>query len=179
MNVPRVLFLALLLSGSIRMTTEAATPPAPMRCTAPEHRQFDFWIGEWDVFAGPRGDRLVGSNRIERSENGCWLVENWRGASGNHGTSTNAWDAQYHVWRQFWVGGGGVVLRLEGGLHGKAMVMSGELPKSEGLAQRQRIRWTPQDDGSVLQQWDTSDDDGANWNTSFRGVYRRKVPPSE
>ena len=175
MNVARMLFSVLLVSGSVQMSTEAATPAALMRCTAPEHRQFDFWIGEWEVFAGPQGDRPVGSNRIERSENGCWLVEHWRGATGNHGTSTNAWDAQYRVWRQFWVGGDGVVLRLEGGLEGKAMVMSGELPKSEGGTQRQRIRWTPQDDGSVIQQWDTSDDDGANWTTSFRGVYRRKA----
>ena len=104
MNVARVLLLALLLYGSVRMTTEAATSANLMQCTAPEHRQFDFWIGEWEVFAGPQGDRPVGSNRIERSENGCWLVEHWRGASGNHGTSTNAWDAQYSVWRQFWIG---------------------------------------------------------------------------
>ena len=179
MTVSRILLLALLLTGSIRMTAEAATPPALMRCTGAEHRQFDFWVGEWDVFGGSQGDRPVGSSRIERSENGCWLVERWRGASGNHGTSTNAWDAQQRTWRQFWVGGDGVVLRLEGGLRGKAMVMGGELPKGNGGTQRQRISWTPQDDGSVIQQWDTSDDDGANWSTSFRGVYRRKAASPE
>src|SRR5688572_11534423 len=84
MNIARMLLLSMLLHGSIRMTTEAATTAALMSCTAPEHRQFDFWIGEWDVFGGPEGDRLVGNNTIERSENGCWLVERWRGASGNH-----------------------------------------------------------------------------------------------
>lgn len=172
-----LLHLALLF-GSLGMTTQAAPPAAPMRCTGAEHRQFDFWIGDWDVYGGPEGRQLVGSNRIERSENGCWLVEHWRGAGGNHGTSTNAWDAQYRVWRQFWVGGDGVVLRLEGGLVGKAMVLGGELPKAEGGAQRQRITWTPQDDGSVIQQWDTSDDEGRSWASSFIGVYRRKAPPS-
>lgn len=179
MHAAPTLFLFLLLLGSTGMSTQTATPSALMRCTAPEHRQFDFWIGEWDVFGGPQGDRPVGSSRIERSENSCWLVEHWRGATGNHGTSTNAWDAQHKVWRQFWVGGDGVVLRLEGGLQGKAMVMSGELPKSKGGTQRQRISWAPQDDGSVIQQWDVSDDDGANWNTSFRGVYRRKAASPE
>jgi hypothetical protein len=174
MNVPRILLLALLLSGSIRMT-EAATPSTLMRCTGREHRQFDFWIGEWDVFGGPQGDRLVGTSRIERSENGCWLVEHWRGASGNHGTSINAWDAQHRAWRQFWVGGDGVVLRLEGGLEGNAMVMTGGLPKNDGGTQRQRISWTPQDDASLVQQWDTSDDDGATWGTSFRGIYRKRT----
>ncbi|KQY49318.1 hypothetical protein [Lysobacter sp. Root494] len=161
------------------MTTQAAKPPALMRCAGPEHRQFDFWIGEWEVFGGPQGDRLLGSNRIERSGNGCWLVEHWRGASGNHGTSTNAWDAQYRVWRQFWVGGDGVVLRLEGGLQGKAMVMTGELPKNDGGIQRQRISWTPRDDGSLIQQWETSDDDGTTWATSFRGTYRRTTSAAD
>lgn len=166
-------FLATVLLGSFGMTTQAAPPAPPLRCEGPEHRQFDFWLGDWDVHAGPEGGQRVGHNRIERSDNGCWLVEHWRGASGNHGTSTNAWDAQYRVWRQFWVGGDGVVLRLEGGLQGKAMVMAGELPDAAGGTQRQRITWTPQDDGSVIQHWETSDDAGLTWDTSFRGIYRR------
>lgn len=177
MRARSIWFGIALMLGSLGMTTQAASPPQPMQCAGAEHRQFDFWLGEWDVHGGPAGDRPVGSSRIERSENGCWLTEHWHGASGNNGTSTNAWDAQHGVWRQFWVGGDGVVLRLEGGLQGKAMVMGGELPKTGGGTQRQRITWTPQDDGSVVQQWDVSDDDGRNWTTSFRGVYRRKAAP--
>lgn len=168
--------LAIVLLGSIGMTTHAAPPPAPMmRCEGAEHRQFDFWLGAWDVYGGAQGDQLVGRSRIERSDNGCWLVEHWQGTGGNHGTSTNAWDAQYRVWRQFWVGGDGVVLRLEGGRQGPAMVMQGELPKATGGVQRQRITWTPQDDGSVIQQWETSDDDGRTWTRSFLGHYRRSA----
>jgi len=169
----RTILLAFLF-GATCMSTQAAPAPAPMRCEGAEHRQFDFWLGEWDVYGGPLGDQLVGTNRIERGDNGCWLVEHWRGASGNHGTSTNAWDAQFRVWRQFWVGGDGVVLRLEGGRQGEAMVLGGELPDPKGGVQRQSIAWTPQPDGSVVQQWDTSDDGGATWQTSFRGIYRRR-----
>ena len=36
------------------------------------------------------------------------------------------------VWRQFWVGADGVVLRLEGGLQDGAMVLTGELPAPAG-----------------------------------------------
>ena len=151
-----------------------AAPPVPMQCTGPEHRQFDFWLGEWEVHGGPDGSSHLGDNRVERSDNGCWLVEHWRGSSGNHGTSTNAWDAQHRVWRQFWVGADGVVLRLEGGLQDGAMVMAGELPTPQGGTQLQRISWTPQPEGGVVQQWDTSDDGGRTWTTSFRGHYRRK-----
>lgn len=163
-----------LFLGSLCMSTQAAAANPLMRCEGAEHRQFDFWLGQWDVYGGAGGDELLGTNHIERSANGCWLVEHWRGVSGNHGTSTNAWDAQYGVWRQFWVGGDGAVLRLEGGREGGAMVLRGELPAQGGGVQRQRIAWTAQPDGSVVQQWDTSDDEGASWQTSFRGIYRRR-----
>lgn len=151
-----------------------AAKPAPLVCSNAAHRQFDFWIGDWVVHGGPKGDRLQGHNRIERSGNGCWLSEHWRSASGNDGTSLNAWDAQHKVWRQFWVGADGVVLRLEGGLREGAMVMEGELPTASRGVQRQRISWTPRDDGSVTQRWETSDDAGASWQVAFLGVYRKQ-----
>ena len=53
------------------------------------------------------------------------------------------------------------------------MVMTGELPNPQGGTQLQRITWTPRTDGSVVQQWDTSDDGGTTWTTSLRGNYRR------
>lgn len=158
-------------------STETIPPvprPAPP-CSSVQSHQFDFWLGEWIVHAGPKGDKLAGHNRIERSDNGCWLSEHWRGARGNRGTSLNAWDAQHQVWRQFWVGSDGAVLRLSGGIRDGAMVMGGQSPTKDGGVQQQRITWTPRDDGSVTQQWDTSDDDGKTWQTVFLGIYRH--PP--
>ncbi|MEX1999309.1 MAG: hypothetical protein WD934_06445 [Gemmatimonadales bacterium] len=38
----------------------AQQPAAP--CTTPEHRQFEFWIGTWDVFAN---GRQAGTNVID------------------------------------------------------------------------------------------------------------------
>ena len=163
--------LPLALGGGQTM----AQAPTPQACTAGEHRQFDFWLGRWTVHGGPDGKTLQGSSRIERSDNGCWITEHWHSARGSDGTSLNAWDAQYGVWRQFWTGADGVVLRLEGGLRDGAMDMRGELPKAGGGTQLQRIRWTPQADGSVTQQWETSDDAGRSWQVSFLGVYRRDL----
>ena len=165
------LALACALAGGTTMAQNPPTPPPA--CTAPEHRQFDFWLGRWNVHGGPDGKILQGTSRIERSDNGCWITEHWHSARGSDGTSLNAWDAQYGVWRQFWTGADGVVLRLEGGLRDGAMEMRGELPKAGGGVQQQRIRWTPRSDGTVTQQWDTSDDNGTSWQVSFLGVYRR------
>lgn len=79
------------------------------------------------------------------------------------------------MWRQFWVGADGVVLQLSGGMQGGSMVMTGEQPTKQGGVQQQRITWTPHDDGSVTQQWGTSGDGGATWQTIFLGIYRH--PP--
>ena len=151
---------------------EATTGAVPgAACSTAAYRQFDFWLGEWVVHGGPAVDQLQGTSRIERSGNGCWLVEHWHSARGSDGTSLNAWDAQSKVWRQFWTGADGVVLRLEGGLQDGAMVMTGELPRAQGGVQLQKIRWTPGADGSVEQRWETSDDAGVSWQVAFLGRY--------
>lgn len=161
-------------SASVASTQEAMLPEPVAACASAEHRHFDYWIGEWDV-TDPAG-KVLGHNKITRADTGCWIHENWRGASGYTGNSLNAWDAQHKVWRQFWVGADGGILRLEGGLEDKVMVMNGEVPKEGGGGvQLQRISWTPAADGSVTQKWDTSDDDGKTWQEAFLGIYRKAM----
>ena len=167
--------LPLLLAGTF---AHAQQPPAPpMPCNAREHRQFDFWLGTWEVTGGPKLDTVVGRNTITKVSSGCALAEHWVNSTGQDGHSLNAYDAAAGQWTQFWIGSDGVVLRLAGGLQGKAMVTSDRLPdpKAAGGEQWQRISWTPQDDGSVHQHWQTSDDAGASWQTSFLGIYRRSA----
>lgn len=166
--------LLLSLSLAVAAANAPAPPPSPPppACTADEHRQFDFWVGDW-VVTRPDTGALQGRNRITRESGGCVLHEHWRGGSGYEGHSLNAYDRQRGRWMQVWVGADGTVLRLEGGLRDGAMVLEGELPSTDGGVQRQRISWTPADDGSVSQHWQVSDDDGASWSTSFLGTYRR------
>jgi hypothetical protein len=148
---------------------QPATPPA--RCSAPEQRQFDFWIGEWEVRT-PDG-KLAGTNRIEKALDGCTLEESWQGVSGTRGQSFNSWDAQRKRWHQTWVDNNGLVLQLDGGLRDGKMVLSGEQPDPEGGTALQRIPWTPLPDSGVQQTWDVSKD-GKSWETIFDGFYSRK-----
>src|ERR1700747_1809523 len=60
---------------------ENAPLPRPPSCATSEHRQFDFWQGDWDV--RDPGDKIVGRNRIVAIQGGCALQENWTGASGH------------------------------------------------------------------------------------------------
>jgi len=46
-----------------------------------------------------------------------------------------------------------------------------------GKRTRRRITWTPNDDGSVRQFWESTDDKGA-WSVAFDGRHtRRKATP--
>ena len=157
--------LAALTAPTIAVAQDALPP-----CTTAEYRQFDFWLGEWEV-SNPEGE-VVGTNTITSIIGGCAVHERWVGSRGGVGESVNAYDRRTNSWHQTWVGEFGLVLRLEGGLRDDSMVLEGELIEGEGGV-LQRITWTPAAEGSVRQLWETSDDSGANWTTAFDGTYRK------
>ncbi len=142
---------------------------------------FDFWIGEWDVF-GPLG-KQAGVNRITRmfeaGDNGM-LHEHWHGNGGVEGRSINAYDASRGCWHQSWMDSTGGVLLLDGGMRGDAMVLEGWGPGGDddlGRVDRQRITWTRDDEGAEIRQlWETSADDGKTWMVAFDGRYQRRAP---
>ena len=155
----------------------ACNASAQIACAEGPHRDFDYWIGQWQVYTG---DQLVGTNNIQIIENGCGLSEQWTSARGGSGVSYNAYDPADKQWHQFWVSAQGYVLRLRGGLDEQGnMVMVGELPNPEtGAMDRQRITWSKNSDGSVRQLWEASSDQGHTWKVSFDGEYRKSVASS-
>jgi hypothetical protein len=168
-----LLGLGALLAAGGTLAQEAAKPAA---CQGVEARQFDFWIGRWEVFA-PDG-RKAGDNVIESIDGGCALIERWTGRGGFTGTSLNSWDAGAKLWRQHWVDNQGGLLRLAGRFEAGSMVLGASEPHPDkpGATRRQRIRWTPLPDGAVRQLWEQSDDDGATWTVAFDGRYVRPRP---
>lgn len=167
-----------LLTGAVSdpQTASSAAPaatPAPKPCTAPEHRQFDFWLGTWDV-VDPQG-QAAGASQIQSILSGCVLLENWTGG-GMSGKSFNIYDAQAKKWRQSWVDDRGSVLLLEGELRDGKMVLEGRRPGQQGAIVVNRITWNriDGDPDRVRQHWEASRDDGKSWRTLFDGTYRRK-----
>ncbi len=155
----------------------SATPavPKPAPCRAPEHRQFDFWLGEWEV-RGPAG-KVAGRNRITLLHQGCVLFENWTSTGGSiTGSSLNVYDADRKKWHQTWVDNSGGLLVLEGGLVDGKMVLIGEAidVAKPGEGTQNRITWQPLPDGRVRQHWETSTDKGRTWTTSFDGYYTKQ-----
>ena len=147
----------------------AATPAAP--CASPEHRQFDFWLGDWQVHKPDGG--FAGFNRITSEYRGCVLHERYATGRGYSGESLNVYDAARKVWHQTWVDDTGLLLRLEGRWNGNSMVLEGLAPGADGAMAKQRITWTPNADGSVRQLWETADSKGA-WTVAFDGRYTKK-----
>jgi hypothetical protein len=141
-------------------------------CLAPEYRQFDFWVGDWDVL-DPKGN-VVGTNDITREYDGCVVQEHWvaRGPQEQRGSSFNTYDPGTKQWHQTWVDSTGGFLLLDGAFTDGRMVLEGEMRNRRGLL-KHRIAWTPLDGGRVRQFWETSADGGKTWNVAFDGTYVR------
>lgn len=158
-----------LLILSVPSVAEAQNAPPPPCVDEAPYTDFDFWVGAWDVFV-PNGNR-AGTNRIDKIEAGCLLLENWTGSQGGTGKSMNFYDPGRAAWRQIWVSANGVIIEIEGGLQGAAMVLEGTLTNAGGTSQPFRGTWTPNDDGSVRQHFEISQDEGRTWATWFDGRY--------
>ena len=167
-----ILLLAVVASSAPQGVLAQSAPPTPCVDASP-YADFDFWVGAWDVF-GPNGNQ-AGTNRIDKIEAGCLLLENWTGSQGGTGRSINFYDPGRDAWRQIWVSATGVLIEIEGGLRGGAMVLEGTLTNAAGSSQPFRGTWTPNDDGSVRQHFEISQDEGRTWATWFDGRY---VPQS-
>lgn len=162
------------------LATTAGTRPArgqeagasgQARCAADAYREFDFWLGEWEVRT-PSG-QVAGHNRITSVLSGCVIKEEWTGSRGSIGTSYNIWDAATGRWHQTWVDDQGTLLLLDGGLDGGKMVLHGERPGPNGGVVRHRVAWEPLEEGRVRQLWESSSDGGSTWTTVFDGTYHR------
>jgi hypothetical protein len=170
----KALLVSLLLATGAQAQEAVEPPPpaAPPGCDSEQHRQFDFWVGEWDVTAN---DKPAGHNRIELLYGDCVLRENWTSAEGSfQGGSLNIFDRASGKWHQTWVDSGGTLLQLDGGLVDGRMALSGQRPGRDGGMVSNRISWTPAADGSVRQLWEISRD-GETWETVFDGHYVKAV----
>lgn len=111
------------------------------------YRQFDFWVGEWDVFTPD--SQLAGTNRIVRTLGGCLLEEHWRSLGGGEGKSIDYYDPATDTWVQTWVDGEGGITAVEGALAEGAMRFHGEHVYHDGRREAYRMTFTPCADGTV------------------------------
>ena len=102
------------LAAAAPQASPLPAPPKPPKidCTDPDHRAFDFWIGEWDVFAAG-STNPVAHSRIEKIV-GCAISETFDQFTGPgnkpidyHGRSISAYVSADKGWRQYYVDSSG------------------------------------------------------------------------
>ena len=139
---------------------------------APEYKQFDFWVGEWNVET--QQGQPAGKNIIERIEEGCILMENWTGAAGGTGKSINFYNASTKKWRQTWVDSTGNVAEYEGGYKDGAMRFDGDPVVNNGKKILRRLTLSSLGPDRVRQLFEQSADDGKTWTPQYDLIYVKK-----
>jgi len=164
----------LLVCGSHRTSsgqTSLAQPSKRAPCTAPEYRQFDFWIGDWDTFELNDRNKVIALNHVESILDGCVLREIYEQRDGLSGQSFTIYDAPRKVWHQSWVTNRGHLLILEGGMQGEQMILTGTDSAARGKPVLLRGLWV-RVEGGVRETAETSGDGGKTWKPLFDIVFR-------
>lgn len=140
----------------------------------PKAREFDFWIGEWEVYVtGTKS--LAGHSKVDMISRGCALLENWD-SSGSSGKSLNFVDPNTGKWRQTWVGSYafGIQDFVQGEYKDGAMRFAFEGINAQGKKFIGRFIFYNEKPGQVRQFNETSLDGGKTWVTSYDFTYLKK-----
>ncbi len=164
----RILIITILFAFSQSSFAQQQKP-----CDSDAHRQFDFWVGEWDVYKYGT-DTIVGQNTIRSILNGCVVEENWTSATGWKGKSFNTYNPADSTWNQVWVDQSGNTYHFSGRREGNVMKLAGKATsKGQHILFEMSYYFEPEK-GTVRQLWKMSKDDGESWQLAFDGLYRKK-----
>jgi uncharacterized protein DUF1579 len=173
----KTLALALVLAAA----PAAAAPP----CASSEHRQLDFWIGDWDVTVRARTapdkeqwGEAKGTQHVEGILGGCAIAESFAAAGPGSpwsGRSYSSWQPAEKRWRQTWVDDSGGYLAFSGALESGTMALYGE-PRTgkDGKPFQMRMVWLDVEANALRWEWQRSADGGKSWRPMMIIDYRRR-----
>ena len=161
---------------AVLLAQAAAASPPPPACGSAQHRQFDFWVGRWDVYRPDTG-KLVAHSLVEKLYAGCAIRENWMPLQGTGGGSLNSYRPEKTVWRQVWTDSSNNLNEYTGGFANGVMTLTGLSHPPSGAAMPVRMTYEAKPDGSVVQTGYRSADRGQSWQLSYQFVYRRSAQP--
>ena len=146
---------------------------APCAQPGSPYRQFDFWVGSWDVY--DRAGNKVGQSRIERILADCVVLENWKGTG--EGKSWNTWNAARKRWEQSWVDASATPVFFSGQLENGTMVYHSDQPQPDGKPYARRLTFTPLPGKRVRQFSEGTSDGGKTWSTEYDLIYVAQGAP--
>ena len=141
----------------------------------PENRQFDFWLGEWNV-STTQGAVPSGNSKIELILEECVVQENWKSLNSPYaGKSYNIYNASLKRWEQYWVDNVGGNIFFYGGLKDGVMdYWTDDLPQPDGTKLKRHLQFFKLGPDSVRQFSQGSSDGGRSWQVEYDFTYIRK-----
>lgn len=166
---------AALLGGAFWWSNISQGGAAMASCQIPEVRQFDFWVGEWDLTWEAEQGLAKGANQIRYILNGCVIEENFSDPAGSfYGKSVSAYNMRQGRWQQTWVDNNGTYLDFIGGLEGEQMVLMRQATNPQGQRVLQRMVWYNIAHQSLDWNWERSLDEGQTWDVLWKIHYQRR-----
>ena len=137
-------------------------------------REFDFWIGDWDVYVTGTSS-YAGHSVIQQISGGCAILENWQSAI-SEGKSLNFIDDSTHKWKQVWVGSypNGKQDFVDGEYKDSVMRFTFTTPDAQGHVMQGKFSFFNQGPDQVRQLNETSPDNGKTWTASYDFTYKRR-----
>ena len=137
-------------------------------------REFDFWIGEWNVYVTGTKN-YAGHSLIQMISGGCAILENWDSPNSS-GKSINFIDPNSNKWKQSWAGSymKGIQEFVNGEYKDSAMHFEYETKDAQGKKFIGRLIFYNQGPNQVRQFNETSEDNGKTWTTNYDFTYIRK-----
>ena len=144
-------------------------------CMADAHaREFDFWLGEWDVYVTGT-QQHTGHSLIQMVSGGCAILENWDSPAST-GKSINFIDPNTNKWKQSWSGSytNGNQEFTNGEYRDSAIHFDFETKDAQGNKIIGSFIFYNQGPNQVRQFSETSSDNGKTWTTNYDFTYIRK-----
>lgn len=148
-------------------------------CNQPEFRQFDFWVGQWEVFS-PKGVK-AGDSKISIILDSCVILEEWTSSAVQQGLifsgkSFNSYNVATKQWQQTWTDNTGNTTEYLRGEANTGIIVyyADKVTGPDGKIFIRKLTFTKLNEDKVRQLGERSDDGGATWTTEYDLEYRRK-----
>lgn len=134
-------------------------------------RQFDFWIGEWDVKSTT--GQQAGTSNIQLMLGECVIYENWTSAPPQNyaGKSFNLYNSTTGKWMQTWVDDKGAIIEFNDGEYKDNKLVFVTKPDTQN--QITRLTFFNMEPNLVRQLFEVTKDDGKTWTTTTDLYYHR------
>ena len=145
-------------------------------CEDPEFKQFDFWVGDWDVSSAKDGVQR-GTSHVAKEMGGCVVWENWTSAGSPYfGKSYNTYNLNLKRWEQYWVDNTAGVMFFHGALKDNIMdYWTDDVPQNAGGTLLRHLQFFNLGKDKIRQFSQGSNDGGKTWHVEYDLIYTRRA----